>query len=148
MKHLALALAAALVIAAPAHAQVTVSKAWIRATVPQQTSTGAFMQLQAKADTRLVAVKSPLAKAELHQMQMNGDRMSMREADSVALVAGQPLNLASGGYHIMLTGLKHPLKDGDSVPLSLVFEDGRKQRSTLNLAVPVKPLTYAPSASH
>lgn len=148
MKHIAFVLAAALVAAAPAHAQVTVSNAWIRATVPQQTSTGAFMQLQSAADTRLVAVQSPLAKAELHQMQMNGARMSMREADSVALPAGQAVNLATGGYHIMLTGLARPLKDGDSVPLSLVFEDAAKQRSTLTLKVPVKPLTYAPPAAH
>lgn len=41
-----LALAAALLLSGLAHAQVSVQDAWVRATVPQQKATGAFMRLR------------------------------------------------------------------------------------------------------
>ena len=37
-----------------ARAQVTVDKPWVRATVPQQQATGAFMRLSAQTDSALV----------------------------------------------------------------------------------------------
>ena len=142
-----LAAFAALTMSGAARAQVVASNAWVRATVPLQTVSGAFMELQSATDMRLVAARSPLAKVELHQMQMQGDRMNMRLADSVALPAGRRVNLASSGYHLMLTGLKQQLKAGDTVPLSLEFEDRHKRRSSLALMLPVKPLTFvAPAA--
>ena len=55
--------AALLAAAATSQAQVTVKDAWIRATVPQQQATGAFMQLSAAKDTKLVAASSPLTPA-------------------------------------------------------------------------------------
>jgi len=54
----ALLAAAALIAAASAHAQVTVKDAWVRATVPQQKATGAFMQINAAKDTKLVSASS------------------------------------------------------------------------------------------
>ena len=59
MKRIALAITA-LVLGAAAHAQVSVSDAWVRATVPQQKATGAFMRLTAAQDMRLVAASSPV----------------------------------------------------------------------------------------
>ena len=49
MKRYALTLAA-LALASAAQAQVTVKDAWVRATVPQQKATGAFMQLVSAKD--------------------------------------------------------------------------------------------------
>ncbi len=54
-----LLIAIATLLAAHAHAQVTVKDAWVRATVPQQKATGAFMQLSAAKDTKLVSASSP-----------------------------------------------------------------------------------------
>ena len=141
-KHL-ITLVAAHALAGAALAQVTVSDPWIRATVPQQTATGAFMQLLAARDTRLVEVRSPVAGiAEIHHMQLEGHTMRMHPVDSVALPAGQSVSLASGGYHIMLTELKRQLKAGETVPLSLVLEDKSKKREIVTLQVAVKPLTF------
>ncbi|PZU38735.1 MAG: hypothetical protein DI574_08390, partial [Acidovorax sp.] len=56
-----LALAAALLLSGLAHAQVSVQDAWVRATVPQQKATGAFMRLTATQDMRLVGASSPVA---------------------------------------------------------------------------------------
>lgn len=148
MYKLVIALSAALALAGAAQAQVTVSDAWIRATVPQQRSAGAFMRLRSATDTRLMAVSSPLAKVEIHQMQMQGERMTMRPAESIALAAGQTVNLASGGYHLMLSGLTRQLKEGEQVPLALTFEDAHKRRSTVALKVVVKPLTFSAAGAH
>jgi copper(I)-binding protein len=145
MKRYGLALIAALAAAAPALAQVSVTAPWIRATVPAQKSTGAYMHLMAGSDVRLVGVSSPIASVvELHKMDMDGTTMKMRQVDSIALPAGRGVNLASGGYHIMLVGLKQRLKDGDAVPLTLQIEYANQQRTReqVTLRVPVKPVSF------
>lgn len=139
-----IALFALALLATSASAQVSVSDAWIRATVPAQTSTGAFMQIRSAKAARLVEVRSTAAAStEIHQMEMNGQMMKMRQVDGVELPAGVPVNLASGGYHVMLMGLKGQLKAGDTVALTLVVQGRDNKRETIALKVPVKPLSYA-----
>jgi copper(I)-binding protein len=141
-------LAVSLSISAGAAAQVTVSAPWVRATVPAQNSTGAFLVLQSASAARLVKVASPVGVAELHQMEMKGDMMQMRRVDSIALAAGKPTVLASGGYHIMLMGLKRQLKAGEKVPLTLEVQDNKsKKRTTVALEATVQPLTYISPAA-
>ncbi len=148
MQKLFFALAAALCVAASASAQVQVSDAWVRATVPQQQASGAFMTLRSPGAVRLVEVRTPsAARVELHQMAMQGQMMAMRQVDDIALPANTPVALASGGYHVMLMELKRQLKAGDTVELSLVFEGKDKHRETVLVKAPVKPITYAPPAS-
>jgi copper(I)-binding protein len=147
MKTHLLVLAASLVLASTASAQTTVTNPWVRATVPQQTASGAFLQLRSADAARLVAVNSPFAASvQLHKMEMNGQRMTMREVDGIDLPAGATVNLASGGYHVMLSGLKRQLREGDVVPLSLVIERKKGGRETIAVNAPVKPLTYAGAA--
>jgi hypothetical protein len=142
-----LVLAAAGLISSAAFAQVTVSDPWIRATVPAQKTAGAFMQLRSSKATRLVDVQTPVAdRAEVHQMGMEGQTMRMQKVDGIDLPAGQTVNLASGGYHVMLFGLKQQLKDGEQVPLTLTFMGADKKRENVTVQVPVKPLTY--TAAH
>jgi copper(I)-binding protein len=139
-----LALAAASLFSAHALAQVSVGDPWIRATVPQQKAAGAFMQLRSVKPARLVEVKTPVAgRVELHQMAMEGQTMRMRAVESIELPAGQTVNLASGGYHVMLFDLKRQLKDGEQVPLTLTVLDAGGKRENVTLSVPVKPLAYA-----
>ncbi len=133
----------------PAIAQVTVKDPWARATVPAAKSSGAFMQLLSNQDVRLVGVTSPVAgSAELHQMSMQDNRMSMAPVAAIDLPAGKPVALASGGYHIMLMQLKRQLKEGETVPVTLVFEKKDKTRDNVEVQVPVRPLTYSPHAAH
>lgn len=144
-----LALAAAGLFATAALAQVTVTGSWVRATVPAQKSSGAFMQLRSAKDARLVAVRTPVAgNAELHQMEMQGQSMKMRPVGGIELPAGQVVNLASGGYHVMLFDLKRQLKEGETVPLTLVIEDAQHKRSDVNVTMQVKPLGYSPASQH
>jgi copper(I)-binding protein len=144
-----LALALASLVSLPALAQVSVSDPWIRATVPQAKVAGAFMQLKSAKAATLVEVKSPAAgRVELHQMAMEGQTMRMRAVESIALPAGRTVNLASGGYHVMLFDLKQQLKEGEQVPLTLVVQDAAGKRENVALSVPDKALTYTAPGGH
>ena len=133
--------AALLVLGVSAHAQVSVDQPWIRATVAQQKSTGAFFQLRAASDSRLVGVRSPAADmVQIHEMAMEGDVMKMREVPGIDLPAGKMVELKPGGYHVMMMGLKQAIKPGDSVPLTLVFEGKDKKRQTVELKAEARAL--------
>ena len=135
------AIVAASLLAATAQAQVTVKDAWVRATVPQQKATGAFMQLKATKNSKLVSASSPLTPAvEVHEMAMQDNVMKMRQVPAVELPAGKTVELKPGGYHVMLMDLKQQLKGGDSVPLTLVFEDDAKKRFTQEIKAHVTAL--------
>ena len=57
--------------AAQAWAEVAVTEAWVRGTVPAQKATGAFMKLKSSEDAKLVSAASPAAKiVEVHEMAM------------------------------------------------------------------------------
>jgi copper(I)-binding protein len=143
MKNL-LILAAALA-AFGAHAQTTVKDPWVRGTVAQQTATGLFVQLTSAAGGKLVSVASPVAAmVEIHEMAMDGDVMKMRALPGgLELPAGKMVELKPGGYHVMLMGLKQTLKDGDTVPVTLVVEGKDGKRETLELKAPVRALGSA-----
>lgn len=122
-------------------ADTRVSDAWVRAAVPGQPATGAFMTLTADTDSRLLAVRSPLARqVQIHQMRMEGDVMSMGEVKAVPLPARQPVSLDPQGYHIMLMGLNGAVNAGDQVALTLTVEDNQGVRQTLEIKAPVRPL--------
>lgn len=143
-----LALAAALLATAHAHAQVQVQQAWVRASVPQQKATGAFMQLQASEDSRLVSASSPVAPiVEVHEMAVSDGVMRMRPVPALALPAGKTVELKPGGYHIMLMDLPQQVKAGDTVPLSLVVEGKDGKRRTIEVQAPVRPLNAAANAA-
>jgi len=132
------ALAATLATAPLAGAQVTVSDAWARAVVPGQMATGAFMRLTAATDATVVGAASPAAKiVEIHEMKMEGGVMKMNAIDRLPLPAGQAVDLKPGGYHVMLMDLVGPLKEGDTVPITLTVADkaGKTQKVEVRAAV-------------
>jgi copper(I)-binding protein len=142
----------ALLCTGQAQAQnVIVKDAWIRGTVQGQTATGAFMELTAKTNARLVGVSTPLTKsAEVHNMKMENGVMKMFPVDGIDVPAGKTVRLASGGYHLMLTNLQKPLSAGDKVPLQLTFELAdklaNKKRETVDLMVEVRDIKGQPAA--
>ena len=75
---------------------------------------------------RLLSARTPAAATvELHRMEMDGDVMRMRAVPAVELPAKTEVRLRHGtpdGHHLMLLGLKAPLKDGDRFPVTLTFQ--------------------------
>jgi copper(I)-binding protein len=132
--------------AQPSQAQVSVSDAWVRATVPQQKVTGAFMQLTSANDARLVDVSSAIAgRAELHQMSMTDNVMRMRQIEALDLPADKAVALTPGGYHVMLFELKAPIKAGDKIPLLLTVEGRDKERKTIAIIAVARGINGAPA---
>lgn len=133
---------------AQAPANVQVKDAWVRATVAQQKSTGAFMQLTAQADTRVVQVSSPIAGVvEIHEMAMDKDVMKMRAVPALPLPKGKVVELKPGGYHVMMMDLKGPVKAGDVVPVFLVLESKDGLRSTLEVTATARALGNTAAAA-
>jgi len=130
-------------LSGPVAAQVKVGDPWVRATVPQQKATGAFMSLTAEKGTRLVEAKSPVAGVvEIHEMAMENNVMKMRAIPGLDLPPGKPIELKPGGYHVMLMDLKEQMKDGQSVPITLVVEDKDRKRQSIQINAVVRPLTH------
>ncbi|RZI42578.1 copper chaperone PCu(A)C [Herbaspirillum sp. HC18] len=143
LKHHLIAACIALA-AGNAFAQITVTDPWVRATVPHQQATGAFMRITAAQDARLVDVKSPAAgTVEIHEMSMQDNVMKMRAVPNLELPAGKPVELKPGGYHLMLFSLKQPIKEGELVPLTLIVEGKDRKRESVQLQVPVRALNAA-----
>ena len=119
--------------AAPA---VAVSNAWARATLPHQDEGVAYLTLRSAAGDTLTGVDSPAAgMVMLHQTTQKNGVSSMEDVDSLVLPAGKEVALAPGGTHLMLMDVKHALKAGDTLRLSLHFS----KAGDLDVSVPVLP---------
>jgi len=125
------------VLATPALADsVKIENAWARATAPGQKVAGGFMDLTADADMAVVGGSSPVSTSlELHIMKMDGGVMEMRQLKEIALPKGQTVKLEPGGLHIMFIGLKQPITEGQTVPLSLIVKTTNGKRKTIAVEV-------------
>ena len=124
---------AAMFMAAPALAQVTVETAWARATPPGAKIAAGYLTIRnAGAADKLVSASSPAAeKVETHITVKDGDISRMREAKGYAVPAKGKLQLTPSGSHLMLVNIKVPLKEGDTVPLVLRFEKAGEVKTEL-----------------
>ena len=133
-------LSAALLIASPAFADtggIKVDRVWARAT-PGNAKTGAIyltITNTGPAPDTLESASTPAAdKADLHDMKMVNNVMEMRPVGPLTIAPGKSVVLAPGGYHLMLTGLKAPLKEGQTVPVTLTFDHAGAQQVTASVA--------------
>jgi copper(I)-binding protein len=74
---------------------------------------------------------------------MEGKVMRMRALSKLELLPGKTVELKPGGYHIMLVGLKRPLKKGEIVPIRLKLETKDKSVRTLEVRAEVREPTAA-----
>ena len=102
-----------------------VKDAWARASFGPTGAAYFSVTNHGGAADRLVALRTPVAaKAELHEDKIDNGVMKMRLLKSLTIASGQSVVLKPGTDHVMLTGLKQPLKQGESFPLTLTFEKG------------------------
>ena len=129
-------------------ADISVTDAWARATMPGQKVSGAYMQIRSDADARLIGASSPaVPRVEIHEMKMDGDVMRMREVPAIDLPKGKPVSLQPGGYHIMLMSLPKPIAAGEIIPLTLVVESGGK-RQTIEVKAEARGAMPHPPMQH
>jgi len=125
------------VAAAQKHSTMRVEQVWSRAT-PNGANVGAgYLRLTntGSAPDRLLNGSTDIAnRIEVHEMAMDNGVMKMRAlSDGLTLAPGQSVDLKPGGYHLMLMGLKQPLKEGASFSGTLKFEKAGEVPVTFNV---------------
>ena len=128
----ALSVAAAL-LAAPSIVQAHEVKAGnlelihpnMRASMGQSPTTAGYLTIfnHGKMADRLVSISCACAASvTVHEMKMTGSMASMKAVPTVEIPAGGKVTFAPGGLHLMVMGLKAPIKAGDRVEMVLTFD--------------------------
>lgn len=118
-----------------APAQVSATDAWCRPTAEGAGAAGCYVTLTATVDDRLTGAASPAGeRVEIHTMSMDGGVMRMRELpDGLALPAGQTVALKPGAEHLMLMAPTAALNEGETVELTLNFQNAPAQTVTAQI---------------
>jgi len=115
-------------------AELTITKATIRLVPPVAETTAAYATLSNPGNQTItitnITAEGIAASASMHDMTMHNGMMHMAPLPSLSIPAGQTITLQSGGKHLMLEGLKHPLKPGESIQLVLTLSDSSQQTFT------------------
>jgi periplasmic copper chaperone A len=151
-RHLLILSSAVALVGLPAAAHdytlgsLKIGNPWARATPPTAPSGGGFLTVTntGTAADRLVSATSPAAgQVQIHEMKMDGTIMRMRELENgLEIPPGATVALAPGGLHLMMMGLKGPLKEATRVPVTLVFEKAGK----IDVELSVMALGASPDA--
>lgn len=119
--------------------QFHVDHPWARPTFALATTGAAYLSVHnmGRDDDLLTgaSVEENIAQAvQIHDVLMDGDIMKMRQITSgVAIANGEIVSFSPGGKHFMLLGLKKPLIEGESFPLTLYFENSETMVVTVKI---------------
>jgi copper(I)-binding protein len=106
-------------------ADIEVRDAWIRTPPPGAPTAAGYATITNRAistDRLTGGFSGAAASVSLHQMTTTGGIMRMRPVTGLPIGASASVSLAPRGYHLMLTGLKAPLKAGQHVKIVLQFQ--------------------------
>lgn len=122
-------------IATAASPHIQVADAWVRATVPGQQATGAFMKITASTPVRLMSMATQVANInEIHEMKMDNGIMRMRaHLGGLDIPSKTTVELKPGGYHMMMMDLTRTLLPGQTVRLELRFTDAKGMQYTVSV---------------
>jgi copper(I)-binding protein len=124
---------------APTHdakATIDARDGWTRATPGHSSSAAVYLRVvnSGKTSDTLTAVESPNAQhASLHETTMTGGVARMAMAQAIAIPPSGTVTLAPNGKHIMLEGLKAPLRQGESFIITLTFAKAGKISTTVRV---------------
>lgn len=110
---------------------------WVRHVPPSAEVTAAYFDLvnTGSEPEVLVGAKSPsCAEIELHETVEQDGKMRMLRVERMVVPAGGKFQLKPRGSHLMLIGLKQPLREGSTVRIQLQFESGK----ALEVELPVR----------
>lgn len=129
-----------LLLAVAAHAADTglvIGRVWARPSPPGVSVAAVYLDIanQGAASDRLLRITTSVANTvQLHETSEEHGMMRMRQLPFIDVPAGGTVKAAPGALHIMLLGLKKPLLNGDTFPLTLVFANAGE----LNVQVRVR----------
>jgi copper(I)-binding protein len=123
--------AAALILAGGVQAHevkigaLTLSELQVRSTVSGVPTTAAYLTIAnaGKTPDRLLSIDCACADgAMMHETRTRNGVSSMTMLNTVAIPAGGKIEFKPDGLHVMLVGVKAPLKAGAMQPMTLRFE--------------------------
>ena len=112
-------------------ADVEIIEPYARASMPGKPNSAAFLKIinNADKDVSIIAASSEASEhAELHTHKNEDGMLKMVQAQKLLIPAKSSIELKPGGDHIMLIGLKAPLKAGESTSVTLKFDDGDSKK--------------------
>jgi periplasmic copper chaperone A len=118
---------------------VSVEDPYVRLAPPNAPATGAFMVIKNSGDkdVKLLKADNPASRVtELHTHINDGGVMKMRPVPAIEVKAKGEAVLKPGGLHVMLIDLKAPMKEGDTVPITLTFDDGSSKKVDAKVVKP------------
>lgn len=138
MKKLTILITASLLLTAACAPKegLEVRDAWVR-TAPQGENGAVYFVIHnySGEDDSLIGASSGVADSvEIHESTMTGDVMEMHMAHSLLLPSGEDVEFAPGGLHIMLVNLTQDLTIGETIEITLHFENNLD----LSLVVDIK----------
>jgi len=119
-------------------AQIELSQAWARPTVGQAPG-AVYLTIENKGgvDDRLTgAFTDRAAMAMVHQNEVDNGIAKMRMAGEINIPAHDQIEMQPGGTHVMLEGLRAPLKTGDDFDLVLRFRNSKDQTVKVTVLKP------------
>ena len=115
---------------------VSASQAWVKVPAADQTLTEAFVVVDNPTmyDIYLIAAATEAAgTVEFRDVSRPGDA-SAQVVKEVTVPAYGSISMNPKGLQMVLSGLKRPLKDGDTIPLRLTVHEG----TTMEVSAAVK----------
>ena len=98
----------------------------------------------------ITALSSPVASTvELHDQSQKDGVVTMRRVEVPRLVPGKSMKLKPGGRHFMLIGLKEPLIEGQTFPLTITFDSGESVTAEITVKkAGLQPADESPKLEH
>ncbi|HEY8245779.1 MAG TPA: DUF1775 domain-containing protein [Hyphomicrobium sp.] len=116
--------------AAAPPASIEVVAAWTRPAASAGGIGAGYMKITnngTEADVLTGGSSDAAERVEVHETAIDDKGVaSMKKLDAVELQSGQSIELKPAGIHIMLIGLKQPLKEGDTLKAQLNFRKAGK----------------------
>ncbi len=86
---------------------------------------------------RLISARTPVAgRADLHSHRLENGIIMMQQLEAIDIPADTVVSMQPGALHIMLFDLTSPLEDGQTFPLTLMFEQGGTRETTIHVHWP------------
>ncbi|MFL1455878.1 copper chaperone PCu(A)C [Marinobacter sp. GN3S48] len=116
---------------------VKIDHPWSRPTPPGMPMGVGYMAItnNGTSDITFTSARTPRAKeVSIHESRMTDGVMSMRTLENGLIIpAGETVELKPHSYHLMLEKLKGPLKEGESIPLTVSFDGAETMDVELNV---------------
>ncbi|NYS59376.1 copper chaperone PCu(A)C [Vreelandella salicampi] len=87
-------------------------------------------------NTLIGADSASFGNVTIHQSVSKNGVSSMQHVDQLTVAAGEQVEFAPGGYHLMLMKRKHPIAVGDEIEVTLLLGNGQRQNVKFRAGAP------------